>query len=150
MAMPDIQIFLKSCLSSFVFSLQKWIVHFLLIRSDEEISRIKHFFESRKRRYLLYAWSDYCFKVTVVNWVLPSLLDGSLEIARTVPLPQNFQKSYSVPLTKQSISQKNFFIFCYWPLMLYLSYVFVFHVFQFNANLSFVLNQSNFFLLWEQ
>ena len=131
-----------NCLSSSVLSLQKWIVHFLLIRSDGEIIRIKHFFQSRKRRYLPYVWSDYCFKVTVVNWVLPSLLGGSLEIVLTVTLPQNFQKSHSVPLTKQSILQKNFFRFCYWALMLYIKAMFLYFMY-FNLMPTFHLSKIN-------
>ena len=41
-------------------------------------------FNLEKRQYFQHYWSDKVFMGTVVNWSLPSLHGGSLQIARTV------------------------------------------------------------------
>ena len=56
------------------------IAHFLLIRTNEETSTVKHFFESEKRQYLPHFGSDEGFKGINVNRAMSSLQGGSLEI----------------------------------------------------------------------
>ena len=63
-------------LFSFAVSLQKWLVHFLFIRSNGEIIRIQ-LYSRQKRWYLPHFLSDKGFKGTVVNRVLPFLHRGS-------------------------------------------------------------------------
>ena len=64
---------------------QKWLAHFLFVRSNGEVYRNTHF--SRQKNDVIYHIFN---QINVVNRALPSLLGGSLEITLTVPLNQNF------------------------------------------------------------
>ena len=70
-------------LFSFAVSLQKWLVHFLFIRSNGEIIRIQ-LYSRQKRWYLPHFLSDKGFKGTVVNRVLPFLHRGSLTFLTSI------------------------------------------------------------------
>ena len=74
------------CLFLLVFSLRKWLAHFLFIQSNGEAHRKKTLFESEKRRYLPHFWTYEGFKGIFANRGLRFFHVGSLEILLAAPL----------------------------------------------------------------
>ena len=83
----DIHAFVSlNCLFSFAVSLRKLLVYTLLIRSNGETHRNKHFFSQKNMMISSTFLIRLGFKGTVVNRALPSLHGRSFEITLTVPL----------------------------------------------------------------